>query len=139
MRRERGFNLIELMIVVVVVAILAMIAIPSYRRYVVRSHRTEAQRALLDLAGREERYFYANNAYAPSVSALGGASTAEGGNYLLSIDPAVSASTDYVITATAIGTQQRDDQDCQTLSINRAGARSATGAASSASTICWGQ
>jgi type IV pilus assembly protein PilE len=139
MHRKHGFSLIELMIVVAILAILAAIAIPSYRRYVVRSHRTEAQRALLELAGREERYFFANNMYASSLSSLGSASTVEGGNYSLSLDPAVAASTDYTIIASAIGTQQRDDPDCQTLSINRAGGRIATGAASTASTTCWGQ
>jgi type IV pilus assembly protein PilE len=139
MRREQGFSLIELMIVVAIIIILATIAIPSYRRYVVRSHRTEAQRALLDLAAREERYFYTNNKYAGSLSDLASASTVDGNNYSLSIDPAVAASTDYSLTATAIGQQQRDDQDCQTLSLNRAGSRTATGAAPNASATCWGQ
>ena len=56
-RMSRGLTLIELMIVVVIISILAAIAVPSYTAYVRRSHRVEAKTALLDLAGREERYF----------------------------------------------------------------------------------
>ena len=50
-------TLMELMIVVVIVSILASIAIPSYIQQVRKSRRVEAKTALLDLAGREERYF----------------------------------------------------------------------------------
>jgi len=56
-RYSRGVTLIELMIVVVIVSILAAVALPSYTAYVLRSHRVEAKTALLDLAGREERYY----------------------------------------------------------------------------------
>ena len=53
--RERGVTLIELMITVVIVAILAAIAYPSYTQYVLRSHRTAAKTALHDMASRQER------------------------------------------------------------------------------------
>jgi type IV pilus assembly protein PilE len=56
-RYSRGVTLIELMIVVVIASILMAIAVPSYTSYVLRSHRVEAKTALLDLAGREERFF----------------------------------------------------------------------------------
>src|SRR6267154_1626429 len=56
-----GFTLVELMIVVVIVAILASIAIPAYNSQIRKSRRTEAKTALLDLAGREERYFNTSN------------------------------------------------------------------------------
>ena len=49
-----GFTLIELMIVIVIVAVLAAIAMPSYRQYVLRSHRTEATRTLLNVAVAQE-------------------------------------------------------------------------------------
>ena len=46
-RKQHGFTLIELMIVVVIVAILASISYPSYREFVRRSARSEAKTALL--------------------------------------------------------------------------------------------
>jgi len=51
-----GFTLIELMVVVAIATILFAIAIPSYVTYIRESRRTEAKTAVLDLAGREERY-----------------------------------------------------------------------------------
>lgn len=66
-----GFTLIELMIIVVVIAILAAIAFPSYQRYIQKARRTDAKNALLDLAAREERYFTVNNSYTADLSQLG--------------------------------------------------------------------
>jgi type IV pilus assembly protein PilE len=63
-RTARGFTLIELMISVLIVGILAGVALPSYRQYVVRSHRSAAQSAMLDLANREQQFLLANRAYA---------------------------------------------------------------------------
>jgi type IV pilus assembly protein PilE len=54
--RSRGFTLIELMVVVVIACILLGIAVPSYMSQVRQSRRTEAKTAVLDMAGREERY-----------------------------------------------------------------------------------
>jgi type IV pilus assembly protein PilE len=64
MRKSSGFTLIELMIALVIIAILAAIAIPSYRQYVIRSNRRAAQASLMDIANREHQYFVANRAYA---------------------------------------------------------------------------
>ena len=51
---QRGFTLIELMTVIVVVAILASIAVPSYRNYLLRAQRTEATTALLNLQAAQD-------------------------------------------------------------------------------------
>ena len=50
MQNKKGFTLIELMIVVAIVAILAMIAVPMYQRYIERSRNTAAQNMLQQLA-----------------------------------------------------------------------------------------
>jgi type IV pilus assembly protein PilE len=138
MRRQAGFTLLEMMIVVIIIAILSAIAIPTYRKYVLRSHRTEAQRALLDLAGRQERYFYAKNAYATTLLELNGTPTmaGNGDNYVI-VDPITASSTDYSMTATAIGNQLRDDVDCKSLTINRVGVQTADPAANAS--LCWGK
>ncbi len=56
-RSERGFTLIELMIVVVVIGILATFAFPSYQQHVQRAHRADAQADLLELAQWLERRY----------------------------------------------------------------------------------
>jgi type IV pilus assembly protein PilE len=60
----RGFTLIELMIVVVIVGVLSAIALPSYRSHIVRSARIAAQGDLLELAGLQEKIFLNSNSYA---------------------------------------------------------------------------
>ncbi|HEY6880276.1 MAG TPA: prepilin-type N-terminal cleavage/methylation domain-containing protein [Polyangiales bacterium] len=55
-RRPEGFTLIELMIVVVILGILAVVAIPSYRSYVYRSKTTEAIGFLGEIKSRQEAY-----------------------------------------------------------------------------------
>ena len=69
-RRANGFTLIELMIVVAVVAILAAFAFPSYARYMMRLHRTQAQSYLMQIAQGEQQYFLDNRAFAPASTML---------------------------------------------------------------------
>lgn len=52
--RQKGFTLLEMVVVVAVIGILLGIAIPSYQNYVIRSNRTEGQALLSDAAARQE-------------------------------------------------------------------------------------
>ena len=61
-----GFTLIELMVTVAIATILISIAIPAYNTQIRKSRRTEAKTALLDLAGREERFY--NTSSPPNYS-----------------------------------------------------------------------
>lgn len=132
-RHERGMTLIELMIVVVVVAILASIAIPSYRSSVIRSGRSEAQTALLQVQTAQEKFYLQNNAYAASVTAappggLGLTGTSESGTYDIAVAlGAGGAAQSFIATATpVIGRGQDQDTQCVQLTINESGVRTAT-------------
>jgi type IV pilus assembly protein PilE len=146
-RRDRGFTLVELIVAMVILATLAAIAIPSYSIYVLKSHRTEAKSALLDLASLEERYFstagtYSNNPPDLGYTGAAGVAFPVGSgwyNVLVSVNPAIPPApplspagtpATYTITATAIG-QQLPDAACATFTINSAGLQTAT------SPDCW--
>lgn len=57
---NKGFTLIELMIVVAIIAILAAIAYPSYQEYVRKTKRIEMQAAMQDVAAQLQKYKIAN-------------------------------------------------------------------------------
>ncbi|MDG1819329.1 MAG: type IV pilin protein [Porticoccaceae bacterium] len=60
---QKGFSLIELMIVVAIVAILGAIAYPSYRDSITDARRTDAQAVLMEAAQYMERFYTENNRY----------------------------------------------------------------------------
>jgi type IV pilus assembly protein PilE len=68
--RSRGFTLVELMVVCAIVAILAMIAVPSYSMYMKQSRRADAESTLMDIAQREQQYLLDQRAFAPTVVTL---------------------------------------------------------------------
>ena len=145
--RESGFTLIELAIVMVVAAILSAIAIPMYMSQVRESRRTDARSALLDLAGREERYYATNNAYTDGAVNLGyggwGAGYTIGSGYYYLDEPVVTAGTattppSYSVTAVATSSQVADT--CATFTITSTGQQTATLSSGGADTtgLCWG-
>lgn len=111
-RRSRGVTLIELMLVIVVMAILAAIALPSYQQYVLKGRRAEAIAALNAIQQAQERYRANSPSYAATLSELAQGATSPSGYYGLSLS-AVTASG-YTITAKARG-QQAKDKDCDAL------------------------
>jgi type IV pilus assembly protein PilE len=134
-RTQSGVTLIELIIVMLVVGILASIAIPSYRQYVMRTHRVEAKSALTNLAAAQEKFYLQNNTYAGNgvlddapPAGLGIPATTENGWYSLAITAADAAG--FSATATAIGGQAQDT-DCATFTLDEAGVKTATSAK------CW--
>ena len=141
-RQQHGMTLIELMIVVVIVAVLASIAVPSYRSYVLRTHRTEARTALLNLAAAQEKFYLENNTYATNSvlatappAGLGLQTTTENGWYTVAIANGANAAN-FTATATATGAQAADT-DCASFSITGLGVKTATKSGGAASTVCW--
>lgn len=62
-RREVGFTLIELVVVVAIIGILASIAVIAYGKYLQNAERADAEAVLMENAHRLERIYTANNAY----------------------------------------------------------------------------
>ena len=60
---SKGFTLIEVMIVVVIISVIAAIAYPSYGEHVQRSRIAEATATLADLRIRMERFFQDNRTF----------------------------------------------------------------------------
>jgi type IV pilus assembly protein PilE len=110
MRVHKGFSLIELMVVVVIVGILSAIAIPSYQDYVTRSKMTEAISNLSDGRVRMEQWFQDNRTYIGAFSvagvggcAAGGAPIVFGGSQFFTYTCTATALPDtYILTATGI-------------------------------------
>ena len=69
-RNEKGFTLVELMIVVVIIGILASIAIPKFSNMIGKTKTTEAKQILGNIISQEKAYYYAENAYADFNAAL---------------------------------------------------------------------
>ncbi|THD06462.1 hypothetical protein B1991_13145 [Rhodanobacter lindaniclasticus] len=137
MGHMRGFTLLELMIVVVIIAVLAAIAIPTYGRYAFRAHRADGQELLLRVATAQERYYATANAYG-GLTDIGFTNPApsEKGFYSVTV-VASSSSQAFVATATPVGGQANDL--CGPLTIDNAGNKTPgpASASSNSNGSCW--
>lgn len=117
---QRGFTLIELMIVIAVAALLLAVAVPSYLDTTRKGRRAEAVAALTQLQQAQERHRANNPQYATTFAAFAPplpASATE--HYNLVIDAANASA--YTITANAKpGSPQSGDQRCRGLRIRAA-------------------
>ena len=136
-----GFTLIELMITVVIATVLITIAIPAYNGEIRKSRRTDAKTALLDLAGREERFYNTNNTYSSLPTDLGYDASAVAfpmpvGNGYYQVNVVVTAAAGivgptYTITAVPLTADQLNDTQCLLFTLTNTGAQTATNAS------CW--
>ena len=136
----RGFTLIEVIIVVVIVSILAAIALPSYQDSMRKGRRSDAKAALLDVANRQESFMQDRSTYTDDMQDLGfGADPMISQEGWYSIDAQACAGGNlnrcYEITATPVASgPQADDTMCMNFVLDSTGAKSATGTMGSE---CW--
>lgn len=138
--RSAGFTLIEVMIVVAVVAILAAVALPSYRDYIVRSNRSAAQSFMLEVASKQERYMLDARTYAADMATLGLTVPSNvSPNYTVTTAPVAGPPPTYTVTATPVAgsKQAAEDTKCGTLTVD--GAMNKTASGSGGLSFCWKQ
>ena len=154
-RTSSGFTLIELMIVVVIIGVLAMIAYPSYTKYVSQSRRSDGYTALSQIANNLEKFYSQCSAYTTDIKSATATNctTPAGGTlglgasgdqspsqyYKLTIATAGAGvpAGGYLITATAQGVQV-NDTDCRTMTLDSTGAKKSKNSSSiDTSSICW--
>jgi type IV pilus assembly protein PilE len=141
MSRQQGFTLIELMIVVVLIAILASIGLPSYTNYVKRGKAMEASSQLADMRVKLEQWYQDNRTWVAvgaipaactdsTSTALPGRPGGAGVKYFTYTCPTLTATT---YTVQAVGTVTGGDQSMVgfTYTIDQANAKTTTLTASS--------
>lgn len=137
----RGFTLIEMMIIVVIIAVLAGIAMSSHQSSVLKTKRKAALGTLLTLVAEQEEYFVNNKGYATDLTDLGYSATgASGDPYYINDQGDASTNTNgaykitfasastsaFTLTATPINSQTKDTS-CAAMSITSTGSKSVTG------------
>lgn len=139
--KQRGFTLVEVITVMVIMGVLTAIAIPNYSAYLQRSRRAEARAALVEAAIWMERWRTERGRYddpavpgnPPPTFAAAWPQVPRTGTAHYNIAVAAAAGT-YAITVTAIGVMAGDD--CPTITINNTGQRTFTGA-NATMQKCW--
>jgi len=126
----RGMTLIELVIVVAIVAILLTLAVPSYRSYTLRVHRSEAIRMLMQASMCQERVHARHGSYDTGQCHT----VSEQQRYRLSYTTTNAQGQSYVVVAAPKGGQLEDP--CGTLSLDQNGAKSIS-AVSISVMKCW--
>jgi type IV pilus assembly protein PilE len=104
---NKGFTLVEVMIVVAIIAIILAIAFPSYENSVRKSRRMAAQKEMMDFANFAERIYTQSNSYL-GASVWSSDDPDLVGYYTFTVDPLTA--TAFTITATPIGDFQVNDR-----------------------------
>ncbi len=120
---NRGFTLIEMMIVVAIIAIIAAVAYPSYTNHVMRSRRADGKELLMRMAAAQERHYTNLNRYG-SVADLGLGNTSDNRYYEVEVELGDGDQT-YTLTAAPQGPQTTDK--CGDLTLTNTGFKDKSG------------
>ncbi len=116
--RERGFTLVELMIVVIIVAILTAVALPSYLAQIQKSRRAEAKSALTQISTMQQQLRTEQNRFTTDLTELGlgaaGWNDTDNGYYEVSVVAATGgcpiATCFALLVRPKVGSAQEDDE-----------------------------
>lgn len=123
-KSQHGFTLIEVMIVVVIVGILASIAYPSYRNYVLRTNRAEGAAHIMRVLQAQERHHSQNMAYTTTLADLGVPTNSETGKYSISTMATCSSNTTIASCVSVTATAASTDPVCSTMTMTSRGVKS---------------
>ena len=135
---DKGFSLIELLVVLAIVAILTVVGVPSYSDHVRAQKRNVSKVHLLDIVSRQNQYLADNRQYASNLTFLGFSNetygitkngkhtAADSSEAIYVISLANTSNYTYSVVATPVN-QQSQDNGCGTLSITSGGLHSASG------------
>ena len=129
--KTRGFTLLEVLVVFVIIGILGAIALPAYFAQARKSYRAEVKAIMMESAQFMERYYTTNKTYVgasplSAVSPKGASATSKKYDITWSVTPTASA---YTMQAVPGNSQSSDT--CGTLTLSQTGAQTA------ATANCW--
>lgn len=131
MKVVKGFTIIELLIVLVILGILLALGNAALTSHSLRAHRADAHASLLDISSRLERFVAQNNGYTTDITGATGlglsSADSEDGYYTMAIAacPGGNIAVCYLITASAAGAQTADT-DCLEITYDSTGTRGGT-------------
>jgi prepilin-type N-terminal cleavage/methylation domain-containing protein len=88
-RREDGFTLLELMVVMIIISVLSAIAIPAFYGQIGKSREAELQMKIGSLARSQQAYHYELGQFAPTINTLNMSDGLITSNYYTFLDPAL--------------------------------------------------
>jgi type IV pilus assembly protein PilE len=127
-----GFTLTEVLIVCAVMALLAAVALPSFRGPLLKAHRTDAVSTLVRLQAAQERLRSSSGLYSDDLSRLQLAARSEEGLYALAVE--LTGPDSYRASASVLpGSSQAADRECQQITLEVSHGFATTGP----SARCW--